>query len=134
MFSNEHWYERIGTARQLALGQPNVVRNTEHTLVTLAGRTVTWTIVTAARAWCTPNKRSNLVAGPFHETRRSLRQLGEQPWLWAAKNSGTVDKQETVIQCLAMPSKQRPWEQLVHSQPTRVPNCTPSMPARPKRK
>jgi hypothetical protein len=79
MFSNERWCERIDMARQFALDPPNAVHNMEHTLATLAVRTVKWTIVTAAKAWCTLNKRSNLVAGLFHETRRLLLQLEEQP-------------------------------------------------------
>jgi hypothetical protein len=107
--NNELWYERIGTARQFALVLPNVVHNMEHTLVTLAGQTATWTIVTVARVRRTQNRKSSLAVGRSRETRRSLLQLVEQPWPLVGRSSGIVDKrQETVVQCPAMPSKQPP--------------------------
>jgi hypothetical protein len=105
-FSNELWYERIGTARQFALVLPNAVHIMEHTLVTLAGQTATWTITTAARVRRTQNRKSSLAVGRSPETRRSLLQWEELPWPLVARSSGIVDKQEMVVQYLAMPSKQ----------------------------
>jgi hypothetical protein len=40
-FNNEVWYEKIGTARQFALAQPNVVHNMEHTSVIHVGQLTT---------------------------------------------------------------------------------------------
>jgi hypothetical protein len=57
---NEVWYEKIGTARQFALAQPNAARSMEHT----------WTTATVAKVQLMQNKRSSLVAARFREIRR----------------------------------------------------------------
>jgi hypothetical protein len=60
-----------GTARKLALGQPNVVPNTDHTLAQIhdAPTTISMT-VEAAQAQLTKKRRSSPVAIHFLETRR----------------------------------------------------------------
>jgi hypothetical protein len=65
MFNNEVWSEKIGTARQFALAQPNVVHSMEPTLV------IHGTSAGAARVRPMQNKKLSLVAAPFREIKRS---------------------------------------------------------------